>query len=68
MLTYALYSPIGHLPTPPLHYTRGQGIDYNNNIDRAYWWNVATILSKFSECTVYFETEYLANNSNVKDG
>jgi GUN4-like/CHAT domain len=60
-LTYALYSPIGHLPTPPLHFTSSEGIDYNNNIDKAYWWNIATILDRFRECIVYFEAEYMAN-------
>jgi len=66
-LTYALYSPIGHLPTPPLHFTSDAGIDYNNNIDRAYWWNVTTILSRFRECIVYFKTEYTANKPDAPE-
>ncbi|GAB6139966.1 hypothetical protein JCM14076_06950 [Methylosoma difficile] len=52
-IIYELHSPVGHLPTPPPHYhIHHVDTDYINNMDRALWWNVATILARFKECTV----------------
>lgn len=49
---YSMTSPIGHLPTPPLHYISSHDAkDYINNINHVDWWNIPTILHRFKNCS-----------------